>query len=140
MLMFAVELARRSRANGWGLLSVAAHPGTAHTNLQITGPRDGKSAARGGWDLTRLFMSIPGLAQSAADGALPTLRAATGADVQSGDYLGPSRNFGLIGSPTLIRMPGRAADADVARALWSISAQLTGVTWPDTAFPQSQAA
>ena len=33
MLVFAIELQRRSDAAGWGLLSVAAHPGYARTGL-----------------------------------------------------------------------------------------------------------
>ena len=32
-LMFAVELDRRSRRDGWGLMSNAAHPGLSKTNL-----------------------------------------------------------------------------------------------------------
>jgi NAD(P)-dependent dehydrogenase (short-subunit alcohol dehydrogenase family) len=140
MLMFAAELDRQSRANGWGLLSVAAHPGAAHTNLQTTGPLDGKLADGCGPNLIRLAMSIPGVAQSAAEGAWPTLLAATGADVRSGDYYGPSQNFGLIGSPTRIGLPERARDENVAWALWSLSTRLTGATWPDETPSLAQAA
>ena len=43
MLMFAFELQRRIDANGWGLLSNAAHPGYAVTELQSTGPRIGRN-------------------------------------------------------------------------------------------------
>jgi NAD(P)-dependent dehydrogenase (short-subunit alcohol dehydrogenase family) len=38
MLMFALELQRRSDAGGWGILSVAAHPGIATTELMANGP------------------------------------------------------------------------------------------------------
>ena len=37
-LMFAFELQRRSDANGWGLMSNAAHPGYARTELIPNGP------------------------------------------------------------------------------------------------------
>src|SRR5260221_12841 len=70
-LLFALELDRRARANGWGLLGIPAHPGYARPNLQSTGPRDGQAARRGGWDLGRMFASIPGVSQTAAAGALP---------------------------------------------------------------------
>jgi NAD(P)-dependent dehydrogenase (short-subunit alcohol dehydrogenase family) len=129
-LLFALELDRRSRANGWGLLSVAAHPGFARTNLQSTGPRDGKPAQRGGLNLGRVFARIPGVSQTAAEGALPGLLAATGPDVQSGDYYGPSGHFGLVGAPIRIAVPGRARSARVASVLWALSTELTHVSWP----------
>jgi NAD(P)-dependent dehydrogenase (short-subunit alcohol dehydrogenase family) len=129
-LLFALELDRRARANAWGLLSVAAHPGYARTNLQSTGPRDGKAPDSGRWDVTRLLGSIPGMSQTAAEGAQPALLAATGPDVQSGDYYGPSGNFGLVGPPTLLKVPARARSEQIAAALWSVSTELTHVTWP----------
>jgi NAD(P)-dependent dehydrogenase (short-subunit alcohol dehydrogenase family) len=129
-LLFALELDRRARANAWGLLSVAAHPGYARTNLQSTGPRDGKSAQSGGWDLADIVGRVPGMSQSAADGARPTLLAATGPNVQSGDYYGPAGRFGLVGPPTRIRIPARARSAQIAATLWAISTELTHTTWP----------
>jgi NAD(P)-dependent dehydrogenase (short-subunit alcohol dehydrogenase family) len=129
-LLFALELDRRTRANGWGLLSVAAHPGYARTNLQTTGPRDGKPARSGGWNFGRLLARIPGVSQTAVEGALPGLLAATGADVQSGDYYGPSGHFGLVGAPIRIAVPRRARSARVASALWALSTELTHVSWP----------
>jgi NAD(P)-dependent dehydrogenase (short-subunit alcohol dehydrogenase family) len=139
-LMFALELDRRARANGWGVLSVAAHPGFSRTNLQSTGPRDGKSPRSGGLDLGRVFASIPGISQTAAAGALPTLLAATGPDVESGDYFGPSGTFGLVGSPIRIQVPQRARSAFGASALWAISTELTHVSWPAAAAAPALAA
>src|SRR5262249_59699756 len=83
--MFVLELDRRLRAAGLDIVSAGAHPRLAHTNLQIAGPRSGgvSLAARGMGLATRL------LAQPARDGALPTLYAATAADVRGGDYFGP---------------------------------------------------
>ena len=71
--MFVLELDRRLRAAGLDIVSAGAHPGFAHTNLQVSGPRSGGTSlvARGMGLATRLF------AQPARDGALPTLYAAT---------------------------------------------------------------
>ena len=82
MLIFAIALQRRSDANGWGLTSVAAHPGYAHTDLISNGPGTGAGALYR-WGVS-LFERIAG--HSAAEGALPTLMAATSADVTPGDY------------------------------------------------------
>jgi NAD(P)-dependent dehydrogenase (short-subunit alcohol dehydrogenase family) len=129
-LMFALELDRRARANGWRLMSVAAHPGYARTNLQSTGPRDGQPPRSGGWDFGRIIARIPGVSQTAAEGALPGLLAATGPNVRSGDYFGPSGKFGLVGPPTRIQVPRRARSEQIASALWAVSTELTHVSWP----------
>src|SRR5690349_4657658 len=70
-LLFAFELQRRSDAKGWGLLSNAAHPGYALTNLIPNGPGT-KGLSYQFSRLVALFLS-----QSPAEGALPTLFAAT---------------------------------------------------------------
>ena len=127
LLVFALELARRSEAGDWGLLSDAAHPGFARTNLQTTGPRHGKT---GGTSLFELAGRVPGFSQSAADGALPTLFAATSPDARSGGYYGPTRRFGLLGPPGPARPPRRALDGAVARSLWAAAESLTSVRWP----------
>src|SRR5882757_7535291 len=46
-LMFALELQRRSDAAGWNLISNAAHPGFARTNLFASGPGGLVSLATG---------------------------------------------------------------------------------------------
>src|SRR6266566_8234276 len=80
--MFVLELDRRVRAAGLPVVSAGAHPGFAATNLQFTGPRSGGTSltARGMGVATRL------IAQSATEGALPLLYAATAPDVQGGQY------------------------------------------------------
>src|SRR5262249_11056934 len=47
--MFVLELSRRLRAAGLDIVSAGAHPGFAHTNLQVSGPRSGGTSlvARG---------------------------------------------------------------------------------------------
>ena len=133
MLIFALELDRRSQAEGWGIMSVAAHPGFARTNLQSTGPRLGKEGK--GTSAFELAGRIPGFSQSATAGALPTLFAATSPAARSGGYYGPQHRFGLVGPPGPARPPGRAGDRAVAQALWAAAEELTGVAWPPTAGP-----
>ena len=79
-LLFMRELDRRAAAAGLDLRSVAAHPGYAATNLQQTGPAMSGSAVR--VRLANLLNSVA--AQSDADGALPSLYAATMPDVRGG--------------------------------------------------------
>jgi NAD(P)-dependent dehydrogenase (short-subunit alcohol dehydrogenase family) len=69
------------------------------------------------------------VAQSAADGALPTLYAAT-ADLPGNTYAGPSRLGGLRGAPAPGRRSKAARDPEVAARLWTVSEQLTGVNFP----------
>jgi NAD(P)-dependent dehydrogenase (short-subunit alcohol dehydrogenase family) len=118
-LLFAFELQRRAVAAGWNLLSVAAHPGYAATNLQTAGP-----AGR----VERMTMVVGNrlVAQSAEMGALPTLYAAV-ADLPGGSFVGPNGFMGLRGHPHLVTAIPRAYDEDAARRLWAVSEELTGV-------------
>ena len=128
MLMFAGELQRRSDAAGWGLLSTAAHPGAARTNLQTTGPTLGTGRGEASL-LVRLGMRVPGMWQDAAGGALPTLYAALDPAAEPGGYYGPRNFFGLTGPAGPARRSRRARDTAMARRLWDASVALTGVTW-----------
>lgn len=120
-LMLTLELARRSSLAGNKLLSNAAHPGVAVTNLQTSGP--GKPPNL----IQRIMMSF--MSQDAAHGALPTLRAATAPDAAPGSYYAPDRMFGLKGDPIRIRFPKPALNEADARQLWDLSEKLTGVSW-----------
>jgi NAD(P)-dependent dehydrogenase (short-subunit alcohol dehydrogenase family) len=123
MLMFAIELDRRSKAAGWGLTSVAAHPGFARTDLIANGPAIGAGAlARWGADVVT---SLAG--HSAADGALPILMAATAPGVTGGRYFGPRGWMELKGPPGPGKIEPQALDAGVATRLWAASERLTGV-------------
>ncbi len=108
-LIFTLELQRR--AAGTSVISVASHPGGSTTNLQ-----------RHSFDG---LMKLVG--QSAADGALPSLYAATAADVRGGEYFGPRGWFGARGAPGRARVPRRARDERIAAGLWDRLEQLTGV-------------
>jgi NAD(P)-dependent dehydrogenase (short-subunit alcohol dehydrogenase family) len=124
-LLFMFELGRRAAAAGLGLTSVAAHPGLAKTNLQAAGPRMEGSQMReaiivGG---TRMF------GQSDAQGALPSLYAATVPDLPSGTYVGPDGMFEGRGHPKIVSASRAAHDEATARQLWEISQELTGVSY-----------
>jgi NAD(P)-dependent dehydrogenase (short-subunit alcohol dehydrogenase family) len=124
-LLFAFELDRRLRASGAPLLSVAAHPGYSDTDLQHVGPR-----VKGNRTLEWMMGTFNKIAaQPAADGALPTLRAAVDPAVQGGDYYGPSGPFEMGGPPVKVRANAQANDPDAAARLWAISEELTGVRY-----------
>jgi NAD(P)-dependent dehydrogenase (short-subunit alcohol dehydrogenase family) len=120
-LMFMLELARRCAAAGIGLLSNAAHPGYARTNLQTSGPGRPQNS------IEKIVASF--LSQDAAHGALPTLRAATAMDATPGSFYGPDRLFQLKGDPVLVPVPKPARDEAASRTLWGVSEKLTGVHW-----------
>jgi NAD(P)-dependent dehydrogenase (short-subunit alcohol dehydrogenase family) len=122
-LFLAIELGRRCKADGINLISNAAHPGYARTNLQTTGP--GRDKRR------QIELFLERLASyDSASGALPTLRAATGNETASGDYYAPGGFLSLVGAPVLIKVPKAALDPETGKKLWTISEQLTGVSWP----------
>ena len=127
MLIFALELQRRSNAAGWGLLSNAAHPGYALTDLIANGP--GTRGLLG--QLGKILQ--PFASHSAAEGALPTLFAATSPEAQPGGYYGPNWFYELKGPPEPAKIMPRAKDAAVAARLWDVSAVLTGVSFDQVA-------
>jgi NAD(P)-dependent dehydrogenase (short-subunit alcohol dehydrogenase family) len=116
-LMFTYELARRLSGAATTTIAVAAHPGLASTEL--TRNSSAASAA-----LARL------ISQNPAMGALPTLRAATDPGVLGGQYYGPGGIFGARGYPKLAHSSGQSRDTAIQRRLWTVSEELTGVTFP----------
>jgi len=122
-LMFALELQRRSDAAGWGLTSIAAHPGISRTDLVPNGA--GRFSIFG---LVRMLLWF--LFQPAAQGALPTLFAATSPQARAGAYYGPDKLNETRGYPTVAKIPQQALDVEAARQLWDVSAKLTGASFP----------
>jgi NAD(P)-dependent dehydrogenase (short-subunit alcohol dehydrogenase family) len=127
-LMFALELARRLRDAGppkWGIISVAAHPGVANTNLFVAGEFSAiERAMRRG-----VGAAIGLLLNSEAQGALPTLFAATAPGVEDGGYYGPQGFMEMRGGdvgPAEIA-PQAHERGDAAR-LWSECERLTGLS------------
>ncbi len=124
-LMFTYELQRRLSAAGANTIALAAHPGTARTDLTrhltplantVMAPR---LAALNSWWV-----------QDAAAGALPTLRAATDPAAIGGTYYGPDGFLQLTGYPVVVRSSARSHNGEVQRRLWAESERLTGVSYP----------
>jgi NAD(P)-dependent dehydrogenase (short-subunit alcohol dehydrogenase family) len=119
-LMFALELQRRSDEAGWGLTSIAAHPGISRTDLLHNAP--GRYSSQG---LLRSILWF--LFQPPARGALPTLFAATSPDAHGGRYYGPDRFSETRGYPADSVIPTAALERDAARRLWDVSEGLASV-------------
>jgi NAD(P)-dependent dehydrogenase (short-subunit alcohol dehydrogenase family) len=131
-LLFMLELDRRLRVAGSELLSVAAHPGYAATNLQFAA-----TPSR----LERIGSVVLNhvVAQDALHGALPTLYAAT-ADIPGGSFVGPDGFQEMRGHPTLVTPTRAAQDPETARRLWEVSEQLTGVSFSFVPVPAAAGA
>ena len=122
-LMFAFELQRRSDAAGWGIRSVAAHPGVAITELVARGPGLDSEQGRQ-WSSNREHF------QTAAQGAIPTLYAATAQDVQGGAYYGPKGPREIAGPLGLATVPAAARDTAAAARLWTLTEETTNTRFP----------
>jgi protochlorophyllide reductase len=118
-VMFALELQQRLDAEAAGVTSLAAHPGVARTNLQPA-----SVAASGSWAEALAYRLMTPLFQSAAQGALPQLHAATAPGVSSGGHYGPDQLGGMRGWPTEVRVAPAALDAEQRRRLWQVSEEL----------------
>lgn len=120
-LMFTYELQRRLAAAGAATAALAAHPGTAFTELtrHMPGPVQYLNQSLGG-----------AFTQSAQMGALPTLRAATDPAARGGQYYGPDGRFEFKGYPRSVKSTARSHDEQAQRRLWQESERLTGVTYP----------
>ena len=119
-LLFTLDLQRRLTEAGSTVRAVAAHPGYASTHLQErTGHRVQNALMAVG---NRLF------AQSDEAGAWPTLFAAT-QDLPGGSYVGPGGPGEARGNPVLVGRSAAASDGETARKLWTLSEELTGVTF-----------
>ena len=123
-ILFARELDRRAREAHSKLTSVAVHPGISRTNIAAPGT-DFKSR------MARLIG--PFLFQSDEMGALPTLYAATAAEAQGGQYIGPDGRGEAGGYPKVVQPRPQALDDQAGRRLWTVSEQLTGVVYPPLA-------
>lgn len=122
-LMFALELQKRSDAAGWGLRSIAAHPGIAVTELVARGPGLDSEPGRA-WSARKDQM------QTAAQGAIPTLFAATAPAAQGGAYYGPTGTNEMQGPLGIATVPAAAQDAVASARLWEATETLTGVRFP----------
>jgi NAD(P)-dependent dehydrogenase (short-subunit alcohol dehydrogenase family) len=124
-LLFTYELQRRLSAAGAHTIALAAHPGTARTDLtrHMSALSNAAMGARFS-AVNRWFV------QDAAMGALPTLRAATDPDAIGGTYYGPDGPFQMTGYPIVVTSSSRSYNKETQRRLWAESEQLTQVSYP----------
>jgi len=120
-LLFTLELQRRLTAAGSPIRALAAHPGYAATNLQFRSERGIEDRVMG--VANRLF------AQTDEAGARPTLFAAS-QDLPGASYVGPDGFAEQRGYPTLVGRTAAASDVEMAKRLWTLSEELTGVGFP----------
>ncbi len=111
-LYFTMEMRRKLGSAEYPLVA-AAHPGWTATDLQRNSTMAGS--------LNRFF------AQGIDMGALPTLYAALAEDVKSGDYFGPSGFMEMTGYPKKVKTNKLAQNETIAKKLWDVSEELTGV-------------
>lgn len=123
-LMFALELQRRSAAQGWGVASLGAHPGLSSTELLDNAPGAGRRVPL----VYRIVRAV--MMQPPSQGALPTLYAATDPGATPGGYYGPNGLAETRGHPGEARLPPAALDDAAAARLWTVSEDLTGVRFP----------
>ena len=116
-LLFAYELRRRLEKAGSNVIAVTSHPGVSNTNLFTNFPT-----------IARILMTplLPIFTHAPKYAALPTLQAALGPDVKSGDYYGPTGFKGMKGKPGKVQSKPHSYDEKVAAELWNISEKLTG--------------
>ncbi len=115
-LFFAYELARRS--NETSIRSIAVHPSVSATNLF-----NKKSKFVNGM----LKATLGLLALPAAQGALPTLFAATSPLAQSGGFYAPVWRRHQAHPVIDVQPFGISGDHEIAEMLWEKSEKLTGV-------------
>jgi NAD(P)-dependent dehydrogenase (short-subunit alcohol dehydrogenase family) len=121
-LLFTYELAARLTAKGAPTIATAAHPGAADTELLRNMPVGIRQVSQFFWSNF--------IAQDADMGAEPTLRAATDPGVQNAQYFGPGGFGEQKGHPKVVASSAQSHDQAIQRRLWTLSEELTGVTYP----------
>jgi NAD(P)-dependent dehydrogenase (short-subunit alcohol dehydrogenase family) len=130
-MLFALELDRRSRTAGWGIVSNTAHPGLTLTNLQTSGWNMGRDKTSVRTASFRLAPKVfPFLVQQPRTGALPALYAATSPDARGGAFYGPDGFAHLTGGPSEQKLYRSAEDLDAARRIWAEGERLAQVSFP----------
>lgn len=125
-LLFTSELQRRLETAKIDAIAVAAHPGWSNTSLMTSGPMKGR-----GRFMKWLGQSVNNrMAQPVTMGALNELYAATAADVNGNDYIGPDGKNEQSGYPHKADRSQFAKNAADATRLWDVSEKLTGISYP----------
>ena len=129
-LMFAMELDRRVRRNGWNVRSNAAHPGLAKTNL-LSGASYGRDSPTLQARLTQLtWRLLPFMWLEVDEAIKPALYAAVSPAADGGAYYGPRGLYETAGGGiTFAKVPRQAHSETDCRELWALSERLTGVSY-----------
>ena len=120
-LLFALELQRRLDATHGQVLSIAAQPGANRTSWAVDISPEYLAAAEVRWG---------GPAMEPWQGALPSLYAATAAAASGGKFYSPDQNGGYRGYPAEATIAPHALDEALARELWQLAEQATGIVFP----------
>ncbi len=129
--LFGLELDRRSLERGWNITSALAHPGIAPTSLLAARPELGRAQDTAGRRLISALSRRGILVGSVESAALPALYAATSPDAQRARFYGPSGPGHIGGAPAEQKLYSRLTSPEDARRIWSVSEELTRVTYPD---------
>lgn len=120
-MLFALELDRRLKVHGSNTISVVCHPGVSATNIFKVGKRDAPLFLRN--LANRFYLQPPAI------GALATVYAATNPNLKGGEYIGPDGPGRRKGFPALETPHPSALDEEVAKRLWKVSEELTGIAF-----------
>lgn len=120
-LMFTYEMQRRINASIYDVKVLAAHPGGANTNL-ASHMGSSKLGEKFEWIMTKVI-------QTAYDGALPGIRAATDEHALGGEYYGPSGFMETKGKPVIVNSNDLSHSKIKARRLWNVSEKLVNISF-----------
>jgi NAD(P)-dependent dehydrogenase (short-subunit alcohol dehydrogenase family) len=119
--LFAMELQRRSVAEGWGIRSALSHPGVTPTNLLAAQPGMGRAEDTRAVRFIRALSRRGILFGTPSSAALTAVYAATSPDAEGGKLYGPKGFQHLRGAPAEQRMYSRLTSEDEARRVWDLS-------------------
>jgi len=120
-LLFGIELNSRLKESGANTICIVCHPGVSATNLMSRG--SGKESGK----IMKFLFGLAG--QPAQMGALPTLFAATNRELKGGEYIGPDGRGNHKGNPAISVEGDKLFNAALAKKLWDVSENLTGITY-----------
>ena len=120
-LLFLLELHRRLEESGSGVRAVGAHPGYTATKIMR------RTSSRAFNALAAVGNSFVGMRPR--DGARCVLHAATH-EVPGNTYVGPGWPGEMRGAPAPVGRSRTASDEALAKDLWALSEEMTGVRWP----------
>lgn len=118
-ILFTYELQRKLEQVSSPAISVACHPGGSNTELGRHMPLP----------FQFLFLPLRFMMNTSAEGALPTLMAATSDDAKGGDYFGPAGMGEFARSAKKVDTIPHSKDEADAKRLWEVSTELTGVEY-----------